>query len=95
MKTSDEEPDSASAMLEDSKPDGPKVPIIVKTAIIKRPLADLAFESIWFDKSKRLAYLARLKCLQHRHGKVIITFEKRDGKLALSKNKSKLSAGGW
>ena len=34
MKTSDEEPDSASAMLEDSKPDGPKVPIIVKTSII-------------------------------------------------------------
>ena len=96
MKTSDEESDSASAMLDESKPDGPKVPIIVKTAIIKRPLADVAFESIWFDKSKRLAYLARLEHLRHFHGKVIIEFQKRgDGKLALSKHKSKLSAGGW
>ena len=74
MKTSDEEPDSARNPSQ-------MAPIIVKTSIIKRPLADLAFESIWFDKSKRLAYLARLECLQHRHGKVIITFENRDGRL--------------
>ena len=95
MKTSDEEPDSASAMLEDSKPDGPKVPIIVKTSIIKRPLADTTFERIWSDQRKRLEYLARLECLRQRHGKVIITFENRDGRLAFSKHKSKLSAGGW
>ena len=95
MKTSDEEPDSASAMLEDSKPDGPKVPIIVKTSIMKRPLADLTFDKIMSDKRKRLEYLVLMERLRQLHGKVIITFEKRDGKLALSKNKSKLSAGGW
>ena len=95
MKTSDEEPDSASAMLEDSKPDGPKVPIIVKTSIIKRLLADTTFERIWSDQRKRLEYLARLECLRQRHGKVIITFENRDGRLAFSTRKSKLSAGGW
>ena len=95
MKTSDEEPDSASAILKDSKPDGPKVPIIVKTSIIKRPLADTTFERIWSDQRKRLEYLARLEYLRQRHGKVIITFENRDGRLAFSKHKSKLSAGGW
>ena len=95
MKTSDEEPDSASAILKDSKPDGPKVPIIVKASIIKRPLADTTFERIWSDQRKRLEYLARLECLRQRHGKVIITFENRDGRLAFSKHKSKLSAGGW
>ena len=95
MKTSDEEPDSASAMLEDSKPDGPKVPIIVKTSIMKRPLADLTFDKIMSDQRKRLEYLVRLECLRQWHGKVIITFENRDGRLAFSKHKSKLSAGGW
>ena len=95
MKTSDEEPDSASAMLEDSKPDGPKVPIIVKTSIMKRPLADLTFDKIMSDKRKRLEYLVLMERLRQLHGKVIITFENRNGRLALSKHKSKLSAGGW
>ena len=95
MKTSDEEPDSASAMLEDSKPDGPKVPIIVKTSIIKRPLADLTFDKIMSDKRKRLEYLVLMERLRQLHGKVIITFENRNGRLAFSKHKSKLSAGGW
>ena len=95
MKTSDEEPDSASAMLEDSKPDGPKVPIIVKTSIMKRPLADLTFDKIMSDKRKRLEYLVLMERLRQLHGKVIITFENRNGRLAFSKHKSKLSAGGW
>ena len=89
MKTSDEEPDSARNPSQ-------MAPIIVKTSIIKRPLADLTFESIWSDQRKRLAYLARLEHLRHFHGKVIIEFQKRgDGKLALSKHKSNFSAGGW
>ena len=95
MKTSDEEPDSASAMLEDSKPDGPKVPIIVKTSIIKRHLADMTFERIWSDQRKRLEYLVLMERLRQLHGKVIITFENRNGRLAFSKHKFKLSAGGW
>ena len=95
MKTSDEEPDSASAMLEDSKPDGPKVPVIVKTSIMKRPLADLTFDKIMSDKRKRLEYLVLMERLRQLHGKVIITFENRNGRLAFSKHKPKLSAGGW
>ena len=95
MKTSDEEPDSASAILKDSKPDGPKVPIIVKTSIMKRPLADLTFDKIMSDKRKRLEYLVLMERLRQLHGKVIITFENRNGRLAFSKHKSKLSAGGW
>ena len=88
MKTSDEEPAARNPSQ--------MAPIIVKTSIIKRPLADLTFESIWSDQRKRLSYLARLEHLRHFHGKVIIEFQKRgDGKLALSKNKSKLYAGGW